>query len=129
MHCLGRVMTLIAVLWLWPASAVGQSAELMDAFNRTRELYTQGHYEQAIPFAQKALTLGEQELGPEHSYTSTILNNLALLYSNQGRYAEAEPLHRRSLAIREKTLGPEHPHVATTLNNLAELYRAQSRYE
>jgi hypothetical protein len=48
MRSLGRVLTLIALLWLWPASAVGQSAALMDAFNRYKELNTQERYEQAI---------------------------------------------------------------------------------
>jgi tetratricopeptide (TPR) repeat protein len=92
MHCLGRVLTLIAVLWLWPASAVGQSAALMDAYNRSRELNTEGRYEQAIPFAEKALRLGKQEFGPKNQNTGHPLNNLALLYSDQGRYADAEPL-------------------------------------
>ncbi len=128
MRCLGRALTLIAVLSLWPASAVGQSAEVMDAYNRYRELYTQGRYEQAIPFAEKALKLGERELGPKDRDTAPLLNDLALLYKIQGRYGEAEPLYRRALAIDEKTLGPEHPKVATTLSNLANLYPTFPRW-
>jgi tetratricopeptide (TPR) repeat protein len=101
---------------------IAASNALMNATNRARELYAQGRYEQAIPFAEKALTFSENEFGPRHSEVVLDLNSLALLYWQLGRYREAEPLYRRALAIREKALGSEHPDVATTLGNLANLY-------
>ena len=55
MRSLGRVLTLIAVLWLWPTTIVGQSAALMDAFHRYEVLITEGRYEQAIPFADRCI--------------------------------------------------------------------------
>ena len=115
-------------LTLWPGATHGQSSEFDDAYNRFSELYAQGRYQEALPFAKKALGLGEQEFGPDHSTTATLLNNLATLYQAQGRYSEAEQLHRRALVIFEKTLGPEHLHVATSLDNLAGLYRSQGKY-
>ena len=63
----------------------------------------------AIPFAENAVRLGEQEFGPNHPNTALLLNKLAELYRARGRYAEAEPLYHRSLSIVEKALGPEHP--------------------
>ena len=78
---------------------------------------------------QRALTIREQQLGPEHPDTATSLNNLALLYDTQGKYEQAEPLYQRALAIREAALGYEHPATATSLYNLAELYRNQGKYE
>jgi tetratricopeptide (TPR) repeat protein len=75
------------------------------------ELYKQGRYSEAIPLAQKALTLREKSLGAEHSSVAQSLNNLASLYSAQSQYAKAELLYQRSLAIREKTLGAEHPNA------------------
>ena len=89
----------------------------------------QGKYEQAEPLFQRALTIGEKALGPEHPDVATGLNNLAALYHTQGKYEQAEPLLQRSLTILEKALGPEHPDVAISLNNLAALYRAQGKYE
>ncbi len=74
----------LAVLWLWPAAASGQSAELDDAYKRTMELYTQGRYQQALPFAEKALKLAEHEFGSDHPTSAMTLNNLAGLYDNQG---------------------------------------------
>ena len=117
----------LAVLWLWPAAASGQPAELDDANNRFMALYAQGRYQEALPFAKNALRLGEREFGPDHLNTTTFLNNLAELYRVQGRYAVAEPLYERSLSIREKALGPDHPDVATSLVNYAALLRETGR--
>ena len=89
------------------------------------KLYHQGMYAQAEPLHQRALTIREQVLGPEHPDTASSLNNLAGLYDHQGLYAQAEPLYQRALAIWEKVLGPEHPDTATSLNNLALLYHHQ----
>ncbi|MCH9049884.1 MAG: tetratricopeptide repeat protein, partial [Proteobacteria bacterium] len=118
----------LAVLWLWPAVAYGQSPALMDAYKRAKELYAQGRYQEALPFARNALRLSEQEFGRDHPKTATRLNNLARLYRRQGKYAEAEPLFKRALAIREEALGPEHPRVATILNNLALIDDATGRH-
>ena len=81
----------------------------------------------AEPLYQRALTIYERAVGPEHPHMAASLNNLAGLFRAKGRYAQAEPLYQRALAIREKVLGPEHPDVATSLNNLAGLYGAQSK--
>ena len=94
---------------------------------RILQLDNQGRYSEAIPLAQRALTIWEKGLGPDHPNVATALNNLAELYRFQGRYADADPLYKRALAMREKTLGPNHPDVAQSLNNLADFYRAQGR--
>ena len=122
------LLATLLCLALWPAAAHGQSSDLDAAYNRFVDLCAQGRYEQAIPFAKKTLSLGEQKFGHHHPTTAIFVNNLAQVYSAQGRYNEAEPLYERSLAIRETALGPEHPDVATSLNNLALLYQTQGRY-
>ncbi len=91
-------------------------------------LHERARYAEAEPLYQRALSIHENVVGPEHPDTATSLNNLALLYSDQGRFAEAEPLYRRALEIREKVLGAEHPDTAQSLNNLAGLYYAQGRF-
>jgi tetratricopeptide (TPR) repeat protein len=98
---------ILVALFLWPVAVFGQSPELVDAYNRVNELYAEGRYQQAFPFAKEALRLSEREFGPDHSNTAITLNNLALLYHNQGRYAEAEPLFKSALTIIEKALGPD----------------------
>ena len=124
-----RALALVlAMLWLWPAVAQGQSPELNAAYIRFADLYAKGRYVEALPFAEKALRLGEQEFGPDHPATATLLDGLAVLYDVQGRYADAEPLYKRAVLIREKTLGPNHLRVAISLDNLARLYRTQGRH-
>ena len=51
-------LPLLAVLRLWPPTAYGQSPKLRDASNRSKDLSAQGRYQGAIPFAEKALRLG-----------------------------------------------------------------------
>jgi tetratricopeptide (TPR) repeat protein len=88
----------------------------------------QGRLTEAEPLYQRALTIVEQALGPQHPQVAVGLNNLAGLYHAQGRLTEAEPFFQRALTILEQALGSIHPHVAAALNNLAGLYRAQGQY-
>jgi tetratricopeptide (TPR) repeat protein/CHAT domain-containing protein len=110
-----------------PANA--QQGEDADALNaQVNKLHGEGKYAQAIPLAQRLLSIREKALGPEHPDVATALGTLARLYHDDGRYAEAEPLYKRSLAIREHALGPDHADVAASLNSLAQLYQAEGRY-
>ena len=110
-------------LWLTPGLAYGQSRELLDANNQSLALLGQGRAEEALPLGEKAVRLGEQELGANHQTNAVLRSYLAVLYQAQGRYTEAEPLYKRALAIAEQALGADHPGVTTRLANLALLYR------
>jgi tetratricopeptide (TPR) repeat protein len=79
-------------LWLWPASLLAQSADLIDANRQGREMYETGRYEEALAAFGRALELSEREFGSHHPVTASVLNNLAELYRTQGRFAEAETL-------------------------------------
>ncbi len=110
----------------WPGGDIYRRTPKLVFIIKTR-YHAQGRYAQAEPLYQRALTIWEKALGPEHPHVATSLNNLAGLYEAQGRYAQAEPLYKRSLAILERALGPEHPHVARTLENYAALLRQTAR--
>ena len=97
--------------------------------SRMVTLYQQGKYAEAIPLAERAVTLARRHLGEEHPYYATSLNNLAVLYTSMGRYEDAEPLYQKAMEIRRRVLGEEHPYYATSLNNLAGLYESMGRYE
>ena len=56
----------------------------------------EGKYEEAEPLFQRALTIREKVLGPEHPHTAQSLNNLAILYYKQGKNVEAEPLFQQA---------------------------------
>jgi tetratricopeptide (TPR) repeat protein len=92
-------------------------------------LWQRGEYQQVEQLHQRALTIREEVLGPEHANTSTSLAHLAFFYNNQGQYEQAEQLYQRIQAIDKKVYEPDHPEVVIHLNNLAGLYDDQGKYE
>jgi tetratricopeptide (TPR) repeat protein len=108
--------------------AAQANAESTDELNRRMmQLYTDGHYEEAIPLAAQVVTELEKSAGPASREVASALNNEAELYNKLHRYAEAEPLYKRSLAIRQQVLGPEHPDTVKSMNRLAELFHAEGK--
>ena len=103
-----------------------EAARLLD--NAGFYLFARARYTEAEPFYQRALTIREKLLGPEHPDVAWRVSYLGVLYSRQGRYAEAEPLFERALLIWEQALGPEHTQVAWGLHDLATLNKRQGRY-
>jgi tetratricopeptide (TPR) repeat protein len=100
---------LIAAIWTMATStaAPAQGAYEVEVLNQqVAQLYGEGKYAEAIPIAERALTLAQITLGKEHPNTLMTVNNLALLYQAQGRYDEAEALYKRPLAAKERVLGP-----------------------
>ncbi len=133
-----------AALWLGTHALLAQPAEppkplltkeqqekLKEAEDLDRkvvELYGKGKAAQAVPLAEKALSIRKQILGEKHPHIAGSLNNLADLCRAQEEYARAEPLYRQALAIYKAVLGDKHPDYATTLQKLAALSQAQGDY-
>jgi len=119
--------SLVCATWIEQARiTTAKAAHLL--FQTGLYLDERARYVEAELLYQRALSIREQSLGPEHPDVADSLNNLANLYDSQGKYAEAELLYQRALSIREQSLGPEHPDVAALLNNLASSYRAQGKH-
>ena len=89
------MLPVLAALVLWSGAAQGQSPALVEAHDRFLDLYTQGRYQEALPYAEEALSLSEREFGLDHPDVAVRLNALAEVYRAQGDYAKAEPLHKR----------------------------------
>ncbi len=98
---------------------------LIDQYTR---LYREGRYQEAIPIAEKVMSIQKTTLGPEHRDTAVSLNFLAVLYEMMGDYARAISLCKRSLSIREKIFGPDHPDTAVVNINLGRLYDNTGEY-
>ena len=115
------------VLWLMllgGSRAWGQATTLstLSELNRkVAQMTGAGKYQEALPVAQRALTLAKRQPNKHPQVYAETLNNLAMLYENMGRYAEAEPLYKQAL-------GEHHPDHATYLTNLAGLYKEMGRY-
>jgi tetratricopeptide (TPR) repeat protein len=107
---IGTIAALVILVVAAPSLCLGQSLKQADELQRkVIELLNAGEYSQAMPLAQRVLSLREAALGPDHLDVARALNNLALVYDSQSRHHDAEPLFKRSLAIREKSLGPDQP--------------------
>jgi CHAT domain-containing protein/Tfp pilus assembly protein PilF len=106
-----------------------RSPHVARSLNNLALLYkVKGDYARAEPLYERALSIFEKALGPDHPDVAQSLNNLALQYATKGDYARAEPIWQRALSIFEKALGPDHPDVAQSLNNLAVLYLVKGDY-
>ena len=82
-------------------------------------LHDQGDLQGARALHERALTIREAHLGPDHPDTATSLNNLALVLADQGDHDAARTLHQRALAIREARLGADHPDTQRSREDLA----------
>ncbi len=60
--------------------------------------------------------------------TTTLINQLGLLYRFQARYADAEVLYEQALSIDENSYGADHPSVSVRLNNLGQLFKETHRF-
>jgi tetratricopeptide (TPR) repeat protein len=124
-----RLTPHVLALEYMSADSVAKRTSWPDVLGRVGDfLHGRGAYAAARPLLERALTIREKALGPEHPQTADGLNNLAVLLYDQGGFTAARPLLERALAIREKALGPEHPETAESLNWLATLLYAQGDF-
>ncbi|MEV8353883.1 FxSxx-COOH system tetratricopeptide repeat protein [Streptomyces niveus] len=111
-------------------SAHPPDSELAELFGITGAfLRSRGQASQALPLEQRALTVTEAALGPDHPDTAIRLGNLARTHGALGRHDEALPLEQRALTVTEATLGPDHPRTALRLGNLAATLGALGRHD
>ncbi len=78
---------------------------------------------------ERALALGEAELGADHPAVLETLNHLGNLAISQARYADAERWLERLLSARERIFGKDHPDVADALTSLGNLARRQGKLD
>lgn len=92
-------------------------------------LQEEGSYQEAVPLAEEALELAEQDFGSESQEVAEYLYTLAELLEATEQYAEAEPLFSRSLTIREETLGADHPETVEARSRIEAIAQLMSQEE
>jgi len=97
-----------------------QNARMLDT--QAGILSDAGNYQEALPLAERAVQLGEEQLGPNHPYVGLLLNHLAEIYTTKSEFEKAEQSFQRALAINEKALGRGHPESVRSLVGLANHY-------
>ena len=103
------IVVLAAMLHVEPPNlALGQNInDVLDLERKVIEFDSAEKYADALPLAQRLLTIQEGRLGPDHPDVARALFRLAAIYYGQGRQADAEVLLKRSLTIYEKAFGPD----------------------
>lgn len=91
--------------------------------------YSQGHFQEGIVLAQKALHQAEKEVGKQHDNYSSSLFNLALFHNKLGEYAEAESAFLKCLSVVEQVHGKDHVEYVNTLCNLGTTYFYQEELD
>lgn len=87
-------------------------------------LSSSGEIFKCLEYTQKAVSIREKVLPPEHPDLATPYNNLGGAYRELGEYNKCLELLQKALSIREKVLNLEHPDLAESYNNLAVIYGA-----
>jgi len=121
--CPGIIIILLTTLAVLPTRGEELPDDILELSQQMFTRERAGDYASALLLAQKALTIAEEDLGPEASEVAIYSDYLGMLHLRVGHGQAAEGLFLRALAIRENILGADHMAVATTLRHLAEMYR------
>ncbi len=103
------------------------SVLVVDLTNLAGVLVAQEKFNQAEPFARRAVTILEQSNLAEPWRIADALSILGNIYLKQDKLKEAEPVYRRTLAIRRERLEPGHADIAQSLSDYARLLRRLKR--
>ena len=85
-------------------------------------------YNRVLAIYELALEYVRLHYGELHDKTSTLYNNIGLVYHAQGNYTKALEYYNNSLDIQIKVLGLEHSEIATVYNNIGMVYYEQGDY-
>jgi tetratricopeptide (TPR) repeat protein len=124
------IVILVCLMVAFSALVFGQVQTAQDLKNlnaHLKQLYRQGNYKDAIPFAQRIVFLTEKKYGSDNVETANALNNLALIYIIKERYTEAESLSKKALKIYEAQLGKDQLCVAVLYDHLEEIFKKTRR--
>jgi DNA-binding SARP family transcriptional activator/tetratricopeptide (TPR) repeat protein len=97
--------------------------------NLALNLRDRGNLQRARPLGERAVTLTETSLGPDHAFTAVVLAGLAHILHEEGDLVGARAHHERALVILEASVGPDHPFIPRMLDNLGAVLAAQGDLE
>ena len=92
-------------------------------------LYEKGSYREAVPQAEQALALAEQEFGADHEKYGQSAQMLAELHNKLGQFDEALPLLLAAVDIVEKTAGTDNVQYGYAISGLAGIYHSMGAYD
>lgn len=102
--------------------------EARKAATAATNLWNDGKYAEALPFAEKAMRIRERELSANHPDLGGAYLNYGNVVGDLGDSAKCEEYYGRALAVWEKSLGKEHPLVGRVLMNWGVVYMHKGDY-
>lgn len=104
--------------------------EELDALNaQVEDLMDESRYDEALPLANKALKIAQDQFPSGDLRLVGELNHLGLAFQAKENYTAARPIFEKALEITQQALGAEHENTVSCLNNLASLFYFQGDYE
>ena len=128
-------LSVIVLFSSTPFTAQGTRQDADRLNSQVVQLYQEGRLEDAIPIAERAVTIRTRLLDDnDGDATTNVANlsaslvNLANLYRSTGRFEKAEPLLLKAQELKKK-LSATDLDYSIVLNNLGLLYADTGRYE
>ena len=78
-----------AAILLFSSPALSSCTGYKEALKSSSALYEQGRFQEAIPFAKKAISIAEQKIGADDTAFAGPLDKRAALYEAEMHYAKA----------------------------------------
>jgi eukaryotic-like serine/threonine-protein kinase len=108
-----------------------QDQPLVEAAIRTvigRGYIFLARHQLALAHFQRALTLRQAHIGPDHPDTLASMGDLVGAYTGVGRHSDAIALGQQILQYRTATLGPNHPETFAAIGVLGAAYRTAGQW-
>jgi len=83
----------------------------------------------SVSYLTRALSIREQQVGPEHPDTLGAREGLAVALDQEAKHAEAEALFREVIKLYEKVVGPEHPDTLESCYYFASGLKRQNKLQ
>ena len=91
-------------------------------------LGSEGKYDQAVGYHERALDIRRKRFGGHHLAVTESLDNLAAAYKGVNRLTDAEKLLRESISLWSENMGADHPATAQAHFNLGSLLFSMNRF-
>lgn len=125
------ILSALLTLGFWVFECPASSAKENDLellVQQYQTLESEGKYQEAIPIAERVLSVVKRLWGGEGGDASFAMINLGRLYLDAEDYAKAEPLLLDAVRIQLNHFGPNNPQTAFGFGALGDLYSAMAEY-
>ncbi len=125
---LQRVAALIAAWGVAQAACAVTDADRQQSYQEFRTLFDARRYTEALPVAEKIVTMTEEQYGEKDRALVNPLTNLGTVYYRLKQYPAAEKEYQRGISILEATAGSTDRQLLRPLQGLGAAHFAEGEY-